>query len=242
MKIEIQTLKDVLAKKGYKWDDNLNLIGIRTTIQAPDIFNDLMCVVWKQKEMPKNLIPADIQMWLNKNLYLGANGRPLTLDGNIGPNTQFAIDNYNKTVGKERIRTYSITTDPGTYWLLHPMNKLGTAILKPGQWENCWAIGYHQNKQDHQAMVQVGKVSVYRDNDKDVIAEVTDKIDTGLFGINIHGSSKSGTSTRIGKWSAGCQVFANWSEKEQFLSICKPFKEERKNRYTYTLIEEKDLA
>ena len=56
MKIDIQLLKDTLTKKGYKWDSDLNLVGIRTTIQAPDVFNDLMCVIWKQKEMPKNLI------------------------------------------------------------------------------------------------------------------------------------------------------------------------------------------
>lgn len=242
MKIEIQLLKDALTKKGYKWDDNLNIIGIRTTIQAPDVFNDLICVVWKQKEMPKNLVPADIQMWLNKNLYLGADGKPLVLDGNFGPKSQFALDNYNKTVGQERMRTYSITTDPGTYWLLHPMNSLGAAVLKPGQWDNCWAIGFHQNKQDHQALVQIGKISVYRDGDKDTIAEATDKVDTGLFGINIHGANKGVTTTRIGKWSAGCQVFANWGEKEQFLSICKMFKEDRKNRFTYTLLEEKDLS
>lgn len=242
MKIDIQLLKDTLVKKGYKWDDNLNLIGIRTTIQAPDVFNDLMCIVWKQKEMPKNLIPTDMQMWLNKNLYLGANGKSLVLDGNIGPNTQFAIDNYNKTVGKERIRTYSITTDPGTYWLLHPMNALGAAVLKPGQWVNCWAVGFHKNKHDHPALVQVGKISVYRDGDKDNIAEATNKIDTGLFGVNIHGANKGITTTKIGQWSAGCQVFANWNEKEEFVNICKIFKEERTNKYTYTLLEEKDLA
>jgi hypothetical protein len=242
MKIDIQLLKDTLIKKGYKWNSDLNLVGIRTTIQAPDVFNDLMCVVWKQKEMPVNLVPADMQMWLNNNLYFGANGKPLSLDGSIGANTEFALKNYKDTVGKERIRTYTITTDPGTYWLLNPMSNLGTAILKPGQWENCWAIGYHQNKHDHQAMVQVGKITVYRDGDKDNVAEATAKTETGLFGINIHGSNKNGVSSRIGKWSAGCQVFQEWTKKEEFLSICKMFKDQRKNRFTYTLVEEGDLS
>lgn len=242
MKIEIKTLKDTLTKKGYKWDSSLNIIGIRTTLQVPDVFNDLICVIWKQKEMPANLVPADVQMWLNKNLYVGANGSALSLDGNIGPNTEFALANYKDTVGKERIRTYTITTDPGTYWLLHPMSNLGTAILKPGQWENCWAMGYHKNKPDHPALVQVGKITVYRDGDKDNVAEATNKTEAGLFGINIHGSNKVGVTARIGKYSAGCQVFQEWHKKEEFLSVCKMFKDERKNKYTYTLVEEADLA
>jgi hypothetical protein len=238
MKIEIQNLKDTLSKKGYKWNPNLNIIGIRTTLQVPD----LICVVWKQKEMPANLVPADVQMWLNKNLYVGANGKALSLDGNIGPNTEFALKNYRDTVGKERIRTYTITTDPGTYWLLHPLNSRGAAVLKPGQWENCWAMGFHKNKHDHSALVQVANVSVYRDGDKDVVAEKTNVIQTGLFGINIHGANKAGVTPRIGQWSAGCQVFQEWAKKEEFLSICKMFKDERKNRYTYTLVEEVDLV
>ncbi len=241
MKIEIQTLKAAITKKGYKWYEDLNLIGIRTTLQVPDAFNDLMCVVWKQQPMPAGLIPADQQAWLNKNLFVGKNGLPLTLDGDLGANSQYALEQYRLTVGKERIKTYTITTDPGTYWLEHPMNTLGTAVLKPGQWENCWAIGYHQKKQDHQALVQVGKISVYRDGDKDVIAESSPTVDNGLFGINIHGSNKLGTTMKIGKWSAGCQVFQEWSKKEEFLNVCKMFKTARGNKFTYTLLEENNL-
>jgi hypothetical protein len=242
MKIEIQNLKDTLSAKGYKWDSKLNIIGIRTTLQVPNVFNDLICVVWKQGEMPSKLSSSDVQMWLNKNLYVGANGKALSLDGNIGPNTEFALQHYKDTVGKERIKTYTITTDPGTYWLLHPLNSKGAAVLKPGQWENCWAMGFHKNKPDHPALVQIANISVYRDGDKDTIAEKTKTVETGLFGINIHGSNKTGVTPSIGKWSAGCQVFQEWSNKEEFLSICKMFKEEKKNKYTYTLIEEGDLV
>lgn len=242
MKIEIQTIKDTLSKKGYKWDQNLNLVGIRTTLQVPDVFNDLMCIIWKQPEMPKKLKPKDMQLWLNANLYVGENGKPLLIDGDIGANTEFAIKNYKDTVGQERIRMYTITTDPGTYWLLHPINSKGAAVLKPGQWENCWAMGYHKNKHDHPALVQIANISVYRDGDKDVVAEKTNVIETGLFGINIHGANKVGVTQKIGKFSAGCQVFQEWSKKEEFLSICKMFKDLRKNKYTYTLIEEADLV
>jgi hypothetical protein len=62
-----------------------------------------------------------------------------------------------------------------------------------------------------------------------------------LFGINIHGSNKLGTTMKIGKWSAGCQVFQEWSKKEEFLNVCKMFKTARGNKFTYTLLEENNL-
>ena len=241
MKIDIQTLKNAITKKGYKWYDDLNIIGIRTTLQVPDAFNDLMCIVWKQVAMPSGLSPVDQQHWLNDNLYVGADGTALTLDGNFGPKSQYALAQYNATVGKERMKTYTITTDPGLYWLENPMSTLGTAVLKPGQWVNCWAIGYHHQKPDHEALVQIGSVSVYRDGDKDNVAESSPTIENGLFGINIHGSNKIGTSVRIGKWSAGCQVFNEWTKKEEFISICKTFKASHGNKFTYSLLEEKDI-
>ena len=242
MKIDITTLKAAIAKKGYKWFDDLNIIGIRTTLQVPDAFNDFMSITWKQSAMPEGLSPVDQQNWLNNNLFVGADGTELTLDGSLGPKSQYALSQYQATVGKERIKIYSITTDPGAYWLEHPLNTLGTAVLKPGQWTNCWAIGHHQNKPDHEALVQVGSIQVYRDGDKDNIAESSATLDNGLFGINIHGSNKLGTTMRIGKWSAGCQVFNEWAKKEEFLKICKMFKTSHGNKFTYTLIEEKDLA
>jgi hypothetical protein len=243
MAITISALKAAFTKKKYVWADGLNIIGIRTKIQVPDIFNDLMCVVWKQPIMPAKLSAKDKQIWLNNNLFVGKNGEPLLVDGDLGTNSLYAIDEYNKVAGKERIRFYTITTDPGTYYLQHPMNTLGTAVLKPGQYPGSHAFGYHHQKQDHPALVQVGTLTVYRDNDKDNVPEVTKVEDKGSgFGINIHGANKNGITTSIGKWSAGCQVFCEWNKKEEFLTICKIFQTALKNKYTYTLLEEQDMA
>lgn len=242
MKIDIPLLQAKIHAKGYKWYDDLNIIGIRTTLQVPDAFNDLLCAIWKQPIMPAGLSPIDQQDWLNKNLFVGADGSQLSLDGDLGTKSQYALAQYNATAGKERLKMYTITTDPGAYWLEHPENKLGTAVLKPGQYENCWGIGFHQGKPDHEALRQIAPITVYRDGDHDNVSESSATEDKGLFGINIHGSNKVGTSLRIGKWSAGCQVFNQWDKKEEFLTICKMFKAARGNKYTYTLIEEKDLA
>lgn len=244
MKIDIPTLKFIINKKAYKWFDDLNLIGIRTTIQVPDVFNDLMCIVWKQPTMVVEILNNRLstQKWLNENLFLGADSKPLIEDGVFGTNSQFAYDNYQKTVGLQRLKIYTITTDPGVYWLEHPMSTLGAADVVPAQNINCWGLGFHKQNPQHEALVQISPIKVYRDNNKDSTVDDISKIETGMFGIDIHGANKIGITTNIGQWSAGCQVFNEWAKKEEFISICKIFKAAHNNKFTYTLLEEKDFS
>src|SRR5215216_1755931 len=56
---------------------------------------------------------------------------------------------------------YIITTDPGTYWLLHPLQVDGTAILKEGQYVNAYRIVLHKGQ--YKALVQNKPVTVIRD-------------------------------------------------------------------------------
>ena len=241
MKLTSQSLKSSLLKKGYKWfTDRPNLIGIRSTIDAPNLFNDLFCLSWTQERITDGLSPIQKQQWLNNNLYFDSKGLSLKEDGDFGKNSQFAYDSYLSNLGKERIKIWQITTDPGTFWLNNPLNKLGTAVLKPNQWIDCWSIGNHQGKSDHNALVQTSKITVYRDNDKDNLSEIG-KEDVGLFGINIHRSNASGKTMNIGKWSAGCQVFQVKSDHDQLMKICNLYKKKLNNKFTYTLLLEKDL-
>jgi hypothetical protein len=244
MTITIELLKAALAKKGYKWyTDRPNLIGIRATLDVPDSFNDFFCLAYGTPKMPEGLDLKGQQKFLNSCGFKGANGKPLAEDGVDGKNTTFALDQYNAVAGQEILKIFSNTTNPGVYWLNNPMSKLGTAVLKPNQWVDCWSLGFHQQKTDHRALVQTGKVTVYRDNNKDNKYQLDDtKTETGLFGINIHGSNKAGKSTTIGKWSAGCQVFSTWANKEEVMDVCEKYKTVTKNKFTYTLIDEKDLA
>jgi len=138
-------------------------------------------------------------------------------------------------------RVYRITTDPGETYLLHPLNNKGTAFLKPGQYINSYALGFHQQKREHPALVQIRPVTVYRDNNKDNKADWSENQETGLFGVNIHGANKNGETLKIGPWSAGCQVFAIWQNKEDFLLVLNQFKDACKNEFTYTLIHESQL-
>jgi hypothetical protein len=129
---------------------------------------------------------------------------------------------------------YPITTDPGTYWLKNPENVTGTAILKQGQWG--YKLGDHRG---YEALNQRLPVTVYRDPDKDNILNFsTAKEYTGKFGINVHKSSTVGTSTNVDNWSAGCQVFANVTNYNQFITLIKRHVQKYGNdTMWYTLID-----
>ena len=134
---------------------------------------------------------------------------------------------------------FQITTDPGIKSLKVPMNAKGTAILVPGQYRGSHKIGLHQGK--YEALVQCAPVKVYRDANRDDILDVDKRtIDTGMFGINIH---KAGlASVIVDGWSAGCQVLAKTDEYEIFMDLCRKQKlAGYGDKFTYTLLEEKDL-
>jgi len=100
------------------------------------------------------------------------------------------------------IDSWPITTDPGLYWMEHPMNPKGCAIMVPGVYE--YKLGLHRGKR---AFVQAGPVKVYRDNNKDKIHDHDPKsIDEGYHAINIHGPHLW-EAENVDRDSGGCMVF-----------------------------------
>ena len=139
-------------------------------------------------------------------------------------------------VEKDNLSYYSCTTRPGSYYLLHLLNPLGTAVLKPGQYVDSWTLGLH--KGEYKAWVQAKPVIVFRDSNLDDQADETGKEDKGLFGIDIHKSSSFTISKLVDKWSAGCQVFAN---PEEFAIFVQKSEASKQKFFTYTLIDESFL-
>ncbi len=133
-------------------------------------------------------------------------------------------------------KRWQCTTDPGVYWLENPMRVEGTAILVPGQYRGSHQLGMHRGK--YEALVQTGnEVAVYRDNTRDkMLNPIAQTPHVGYFGINIHRASSTRRSTEVGKWSAGCQVFADPEDFAEFLAIAKIGLVEYPDRVTYTLI------
>ena len=141
-----------------------------------------------------------------------------------------------KENGEWKFHSWPATTDPGKKGVLEYHNAAGVARLVEGQYRGSHAIGLHQGK--YEALKQAKNVKVYRDANKDLTYN-EDKIQEGVFGINIH---KAGAdSTYVENWSEGCQVFKKSADFDAFMIICNKSKNIHGNSFTYTLIESSDI-
>ena len=150
---------------------------------------------------------------------------------------------YKNEEGEWQYHEFKCTTDPGSHSVKNLLNDKGVAILKPNQYRGSHKLRLHQGK--YMALGQKKDVTVYRDNDRDNNYDLNEsKTDTGLFGINIHRATSraGGKSTRIDKWSAGCQVIASNNDWYKFLDICQRARDIHGNSFSYTLLESKDLV
>jgi hypothetical protein len=143
-----------------------------------------------------------------------------------------------KVKGVEQVMAFDCTTDPGIYWRENLANVKGTGWLKPGQYRSMWTFGRHQGK--YPALVQYSPVTMYRDNDRDGLLETLTE-ETGMFGINGHRANEKMKSKNVDKWSAGCQVLASPFDFDMVLSTCRKAATIHGDKFTYTLLEQKDL-
>lgn len=142
---------------------------------------------------------------------------------------------------------YPITTDPSIHYLKNPTNSKGTAILLEGQYRGKYLIRKHNGT--YYALCQgqneaTDKVSVYRDGNRNGSLELQpETIEEGIFGINIHKGPKNGTwgSDNHERYSAGCQVFADSRHFKEFMQIVRHGEKAFGNKFTYTLLNEKDF-
>ena len=141
-----------------------------------------------------------------------------------------------KENGQWKFHSWPATTDPGKKGVLEYHNAAGVARLVEGQYRGSHTIRLHQGK--YEALGQAKNVKVYRDANKDLNYD-ENKIQEGLFGINIH---KAGAdSTYVENWSEGCQVFKKSADFEAFMKICRKARDIHGNSFTYTLIESTDI-
>lgn len=85
-------------------------------------------------------------------------------------------------------------------------------------------------------------LTVIRDFNKDNYLDFSDgKEETGLFGINIHQANLSGKTINVNQWSAGCQVFADSLQFNEFISLCEMAQKYWGKTFSYTLINFNDL-
>ena len=138
---------------------------------------------------------------------------------------------------------FNCTTDPGSHWVKNILNKKGVAILKPGQYRGSHKLRLHQGK--YLALGQKKPMKIYRDANLDGKYDlIEESVREELVGINIHRATSraGGKSSRVDKWSAGCQVIADNDDWHEFLDICQAAREIHGNSFSYTLLESKDIA
>lgn len=139
------------------------------------------------------------------------------------------------------IGNWEATTEPGSHYTYSPMNPLGAARIKFGQYTS-WRVGLH-GKDRHEALVQVRDVSVHRDFNKD-FKRTGDRIDTGLFGINQHWGYDLPLNN-ISTASAGCLVGRSRGGHREFMNFVKSDKRYKKDPsfiFTTTIIPGDELA
>ena len=141
-----------------------------------------------------------------------------------------------KENGEWKFHSWPATTDPGKKGVLEYHNAAGVARLVEGQYRGSHTIRLHQGK--YEALGQAKNVKVYRDANKDLNYD-ENKIQEGLFGINIH---KAGAdSTYVENWSEGCTVFKRSADFEEFMKICRKSRDIHGNSFTYTVIKSSDI-
>ena len=150
---------------------------------------------------------------------------------------------YNTPARLKVREVFAGTTEPGRYYMRHPSNAKGTAILVPGQWRGMWRVDWHRGK--YKALCQrTVPVRVFRDaNRNEVYDLLPDKQDYGIFGINMHRSVSVGEAVAVDKYSAGCQVFQRASDFARMMYLAQQqISEGHGNSFTYTLLDECELG
>jgi hypothetical protein len=116
------------------------------------------------------------------------------------------------------VNHWQATTEPGSHYTYNPMNSLGAARIKFGQYK-AWAVGMHGNADRHEALVQAAPITVYRDFDRN-FQRTGDKLDTGLFLVNQHWGYDA-PANDIKNASAGCLVGRRREGHREFMAIIK---------------------
>lgn len=149
-------------------------------------------------------------------------------------------DFFNDWIGyftpDNEIHFYRSTTDPGIYWTLNPENSAGTAHLCLGYHENIWVIAKHRGQ--YTALCNTWRCNptrIWRDANKDTAyKESIDKIYKGRFGINLHRADALQIITKIGRYSAGCQVIQN---PKSYNTLLTKTVQSKQSRFSYFLFD-----
>jgi hypothetical protein len=87
----------------------------------------------------------------------------------------------------------------------------------------------------------LGKVKIWRDDNRNRVPDYSGTIHEGMYGINIHRQWGSNDREYTGGVSAGCQVFQSSVDFYEFMETCQIAADIYSNSFTYTLLDERDI-
>lgn len=117
------------------------------------------------------------------------------------------------------VNSWQATTEPGSHYTYSPMNPKGAARIQFGQYK-AWKVGYHGTANPHEALRQVGDITVCRDFNKD-FKRTGDELDIGDdFYVNQHWGYDAPVND-IKNASAGCLVGRRKEGHKEFMAIIK---------------------
>jgi hypothetical protein len=202
-------------------------------------------------------LPAKIIGYMLKNFYrisTGANKYNIVYvegmdeDGSLNDNEPNSFNDRRMVIeipNKKPILVnhWQATTEPGTHYTMNPMNIDGAARIAFGQYK-AWKVGTHYGggSEPHEALEQVGSISIYRDKDKNFV-RAGDKLYTGKFEMNQHWGYDYDYNN-ISLAGAGCLVGRRREGHREFMAIVKQDKRYKLNeeyRFLTTIISGQDL-
>jgi hypothetical protein len=144
-----------------------------------------------------------------------------------------------KSTGETLVKPYQITTSPSlAYYGKKPLNPQGIGIKLPG--DTLYVLENHKmGHGTYVLMAEAEPIEVGRYPIGTVKYETykpVDKFKKQYCGMQIHRSSTGAPSPCIGPWSAGCQVFSDIKEFDDFIARAKK-QTANSNKFIYALIE-----
>ncbi len=162
-------------------------------------------------------------------------------------NNDYSVGTFNDVLGIHYVENeqdvlilHQGSVDPGSYYMNHPMQSSGTAVIRFQQVIDGWAPGYHMG---YKALVQVKPAWFFRITteqfEKDGrIIRLSDK--TPVFeqiGCNMHRVNSKFDVFNNTNASAGCQVRNLVDEYNKFIELTWIVNA----KYDYTVFPEKDF-
>lgn len=194
-----------------------------TNQEIMDLFKD------PSGKFAKDVRYADISKEINANspkLFILGVREELDIKKKEGDKFVDKIAIVDPSKPTEKVISYQATTTPSVEYYSDPkraLNSNGVAIMQPGV--ASYKVGIHKkgSPTQHEALVQDGEMEINR---FELSVPKLDTYEPGKpdkddsYGINIHRSSTD-RGVCVGPYSAGCQVFADGKDFQDFMNRLK---------------------